>query len=145
MACGIAGRGRPTGASEAAQRGSCGGTGLSGPAYTIPTMITSPFLRIDTAFIKLDDPHAAAAWYCDVLGWSEAFRTEHIVVLRSPEGAPVTLLNPGGGEWSGFNFYAPDAQAAHDWLTQRGVKTGPLNRAEDQPVTWFWFLDPEGN
>jgi catechol 2,3-dioxygenase-like lactoylglutathione lyase family enzyme len=108
-------------------------------------MSDTPFQRIDTVFVKLDDPHAAAGWYSDVLGWPELFRTDYIVVLRSPDGPPLTLLNPAGGEWSGFNFYAPDAQAAHAWLVERGVEVGPLTRAGDQPVTWFWFRDPQGN
>ncbi|SEN36047.1 VOC family protein [Nonomuraea pusilla] len=108
-------------------------------------MSETPFRKIDTVFVRCDDPHAVAGWYQEVLGWPEAWRTEHIVVLTPPEGPPVTLLDPGDGDWSGFNFYAPDAAAARQWLLDRQVEVGPLNQAPDQPVTWFWFRDPEGN
>lgn len=96
-------------------------------------------------FVRVDDPHAAAEWYKETLGWTEQFRTEHIVVVAGPEGPPVTLIDPGPEEWSGFNFYAPDAAAARAWLIERGVEVGPLQLATDQSVTWFWFRDPAGN
>lgn len=119
--------------------------GASVLTATVVGMSDSPLRKVDTVFVKVDDPHAVAGWYQETLGWPELFRTSHIVVLQAPEGPPVTLLNPAGGEWSGFNFHAADAVAARHWLLERGVEVGELNQAPDQPVTWFWFRDPLGN
>lgn len=119
--------------------------GASVLTATVVGMSDSPLRKVDTVFVKVDDPHAVAGWYQETLGWPELFRTSHIVVLQAPEGPPVTLLNPAGGEWSGFNFHAPDAVAARQWLLERGVEVGELNQAPDQQVTWFWFRDPLGN
>lgn len=119
--------------------------GASVLTATVIGMSDSPLRKVDTVFVKVDDPHAVAGWYQETLGWPELFRTSHIVVLQAPEGPPVTLLNPAGGEWSGFNFHAADAVAARHWLLERGAEVGELNQAPDQPVTWFWFRDPLGN
>jgi catechol 2,3-dioxygenase-like lactoylglutathione lyase family enzyme len=108
-------------------------------------MSDAPFHKVDTVFVKVADLAAAARWYTELLGWPELFHTEHIFVLRAPEGPPLTLLGPAATEWSGFNFYAPDAEGAHAWLIERDVEVGPIERAPDQPVSWFWFRDPDGN
>jgi catechol 2,3-dioxygenase-like lactoylglutathione lyase family enzyme len=109
----------------------------------------SPLARIDTVFVRTADLGRAEQWYRDVLGLRVRFRAEDIVAFDVAQTA-LTLLGPGSHDgtpaprdFPAFNFYVPDAEAAHAWLSGRGVDVDPVQR--DSPsFAEFTFRDPDG-
>jgi catechol 2,3-dioxygenase-like lactoylglutathione lyase family enzyme len=115
------------------------------------------FTRIDTVFLPVRDVSRAAAWYRDTLGLGLLWEQPGVACLKMGE-TPLTLLQhrfpgvlepgPEDGEFRplsdlSFNFYAPDIEASHAGLRERGVQ---VTEIVDSPgVRWFTAWDLDGN
>jgi catechol 2,3-dioxygenase-like lactoylglutathione lyase family enzyme len=94
-------------------------------------------MAVERNFLTLlvDDPHAAGAFFTELLGYAPAFRSDWFVQLRAPAEGAVELgflrrdhaivpealraQRPAGG-W--LTVVVPDVDAAHEAARGRGVE-----------------------
>jgi len=109
--------------------------------------------RLELVVIPVTDVDRAVEFYGTTLGWSVDFNQVVSPELRfvqvTPPGSACSiafgtgLLPEGAAPYPGLQVVTPDADAAHDDLTARGVAVGPV-----QDLAWgrfVWFDDPDGN
>lgn len=118
---------------------------------------SSYFSRIDSVFLPVQDVEKAVNWYTKNLGVELAWKYPAVASFRLGE-TPLTLV---GYEYPGyekkpkkefqfqpvtspkFNLYAPDIEAAHKDLRQRGIEVTDINNHGG--VIDFMFKDLDGN
>jgi len=121
-------------------------------------MSTAPLLtRIDTVFLPVRCLTEAIEWYRTHLAWPLVWHNEAIAIFQTDGGTPLTLLQhryPGLAEVPadeafepvariGFNFLAPDLEAAHARFRERGVRVSEIEDHGD--VQEFHVWDADGN
>jgi catechol 2,3-dioxygenase-like lactoylglutathione lyase family enzyme len=112
------------------------------------------FKHLDTVIVRVRDLDRARAWYQEKLGLAALFALEEpdrLVVMDAGRNLSLTLweLRPGeemvtGGQLATYPvFSVEDIHATHRLLTQREVRTTPVERGE--AVLWFLLYDLDGN
>ena len=107
------------------------------------------FTRIDTVFLRVTDLKRALEWYHKVfsleMGWADI--DNGYASLKLGE-TPLTLVATPTDQFvpqtshAPFNFFVPDAEAAHAHLTSLGIECTPI---VTDSVKWFDFYDADGN
>lgn len=110
--------------------------------------MTTLFQRIDTVFVPIRDIKKAADWYVQVLGgtlgWSGddgeyqciEFGDTSITLFLTDE---QTYFEP---RRSAFNFYVSNAEEAHSYLKENGVR---VEEVKEYGAKYFIFYDLDGN
>lgn len=107
------------------------------------------FKHIDSVFLVVKDFDKSIAWYTEHLGFPLRFRNNAIAAINigEPSNTPLTLVNAnvlGEGEVHPlFNFFTEDIEAAHAYLSERGVEAGPIRDYGD--LKTFDFKDLDGH
>ncbi|WP_010276034.1 VOC family protein [Paenibacillus senegalensis] len=110
--------------------------------------MTTLFQRIDTVFVPTRDIKKATDWYVQVLGgttdWSGdegeyqciKFGDTSITLFLTDE---QTYFEP---RRSAFNFYVSNAEEAHSYLKENGVR---VEEVKEYGAKYFAFYDLDGN
>jgi lactoylglutathione lyase len=113
------------------------------------TTITS----VRTVGVPVADQDRALAFYTDKLGFevrldapiSEIARWIEVVPPQSTTSIALVAADQDvSGVDTGVRFSVPDAQAAHDSMTARGVHIDEMLRWEGMPPMYS-FVDPDAN
>lgn len=116
---------------------------------------TRPFTKVDTVIVRVPRLEQARKWYEENLGLQPAFvdtEKDRLVIFKTGGETSLTVyeLKPGEEKSTGKTpasypiFYAPDINAAHKHLTDRGVEVGPVQGTPGQ-TQWFSFWDLDRN
>jgi catechol-2,3-dioxygenase len=111
------------------------------------------FTKVDTVVIRVRDLEQARVWYREKLGVRELFgdKGKNLVVTTVGADTNLTLWQIKSGEElapsSSVGSYpvlmAADATQIHRVLTERGVKTKPVQSGGS--ILWFSFFDLDDN
>lgn len=108
---------------------------------------------IEHLTLSATDPDKISAWYCDMLGFEEAYRSGGAIFLRQDGGCMIEVLEGAGGinvmlegnkGGAVFAIRVDDLEAAIADLAAKGVELveGPM---ADSYCRIQFFLDGEGN
>ena len=116
--------------------------------------MANPFTRVDTVIVRVPDLDKVRKWYEEKLGFEAGFggKKERIVAFKTGGETSLTIYelkpgekkNPGQIPSSYPIFYAPDIAKAHQHLTDREVKVGPIE-GDPKDTQWFSFWDLDQN
>ncbi|HET6386242.1 MAG TPA: VOC family protein [Armatimonadota bacterium] len=120
------------------------------------------FTGIDHPAVAAADPESLAVWYCEVLGYTRAFKLDRaghsplpVFILRAPDGTLLEVMpeddtarperttwTPG---WSHLALRVADFETAAAYLESKGARwSGPEVEATGGGRLRS-FLDPDGN
>jgi catechol 2,3-dioxygenase-like lactoylglutathione lyase family enzyme len=113
-------------------------------------MSTTTITDIGTVGIPVGDQDKALQFFTETLGFAKQMDVQ-MPAMRwltvAPAGARVSVAlisGPTPGVDTGIRFLAPDAEAEHTAMKDRGVEVGELLRWPGAPAM-FEFRDPDGN
>lgn len=111
------------------------------------------FRRIDTVIVRVSELQRSSSWYQEVLRLTPVYEDpgERLVVLSTPDGGSITLLELRPGESLAPStaatpypiFAVDDAAEVHEALQAHGVGPDPVG--EGTGVRFVGFRDPDGN
>lgn len=114
-------------------------------------METNILQGIDTVIVRVSDINKSKTWYTDKLGLKQIHEDEKLKLVVINTYSPVSLTiwetkdkiqnNPNTTTYPIFR--AMNAEAAHRFLNNNGVKTGDI--ITDHVVTYFTFYDLDNN
>lgn len=116
--------------------------------------MTTTLTDVRCVAVPVRDQDAALIFYVDALGFEKRMDAPISETMRwvevAPPGAATSLAlvagpdSPAPGVDTGIRFTVADAQAEHQGLQDRGVRTSELYVWPDVPPM-FTFDDPDGN